>query len=180
MTSTFNPQRRATPLAVADLGRVRCHTRGLMKKSLTPQFILTILILVTPLHAQTQKKKSTVDEATIPQGAVHIVLKSIDDAKQIFIYSSLLGIPEVPQPRNGIYRMEVNEKGKVAAVTILKGISPHADTFVMKQLVAWYAKSGPVRIVDVPVVYSTTPKLLDPFTSRRTGLPPGHRMPPPP
>ena len=72
-------------------------------------------------------------------------------AKQIFIYSSMLGIPEVPQPQNGIYRMEVNEKGKVAAVTILKAISPHADTFVMKQLVAWYAKPGPIRIVDVPV-----------------------------
>ncbi|HST31857.1 MAG TPA: hypothetical protein VLK27_13575 [Chthoniobacterales bacterium] len=45
----------------------------------------------------------------------------------------------------------------------------------MKQLVAWYAKPGPMRVVDVPVPYATTPKLLDPFTSRRTGLPPSGR-----
>ena len=144
-------------------------------------FAIAILILTTPLYAQSQKrKKSTVDEATIPKGSVHIVLRSIDDAKQIFTYASMLGIPEVPQPQDGLYRVEVKEKGKVAAVTILKGISPNADTFVTKQLVAWYAKPGPMRIVDVPVVYATTPKMLDPFTSRRTGLPPGHRMPPPP
>ena len=92
-------------------------------------------------------------------------------------FSSMLGIPEVPQPQDGLYRVEVNEKGKVAAVTILRGISRNADNFVMTQLVAWYAKPGPVRVVDVPVIYATTPKPIDPFTSRRTGLPPGGRAP---
>jgi len=107
-----------------------------------------------------------------PNGAVHTVLRSISEAKQLFIYSPTLAIPEVPHPADGLYRLEVNEKGKVAAVTILRGVSPNADTFAMKQFAAWYAKPGPLRIVDVPVVYATTPKLLNPFTSRRTGLPP--------
>jgi hypothetical protein len=120
------------------------------------------------------------DQTSIPKGANHIVLKSVDEARNVFVYSSMLGIPEVPEPHDGLYRVEVNEKGKVGAVTILRGISPNADAMIMKQLVAWYAKPGPVRIIDVPVPYATTPKLLDPFTSRRTGLPPGHRMPPKP
>jgi hypothetical protein len=137
---------------------------------------LLIAVLAVPLYAQSHKKAAI--DNTIPKGAIHIVLKSTDDAKQVFVYASMLGIPEVPEPHDGLYRIEINEKGKVAAVTILKGISPNADTFVMKQLVAWYAKPGPMRIVDVPVPYATTPKLLDPFTSRRTGLPPGHKMPP--
>jgi len=137
---------------------------------------LLIAVLTLPLYAQSHKKAAS--DTSIPKGAVHIILKSTDDAKQVFVYSSMLGIPEVPEPHDGLYRVEINEKGKVAAVTIVKGISPNADTFVMKQLVAWYAKPGPLRIVDVPVPYATTPKLLDPFTSRRTGLPPGHKMPP--
>ena len=139
---------------------------------------LLAAIMAVPLYAQSHKK--TASDNAIPKGALHIVLKSTDDTKQVFVYSSMLGIPEVPEPHDGLYRVELNEKGKVAAVTILKGISPNADTFVMKQLVAWYAKPGPVRIVDVPVPYATTPKLIDPFTSRRTGLPPGHRENPKP
>ena len=139
---------------------------------------LLIAIIASPLYAQSHKKPA--GNTGIPKGAVHIALKSTDEAKQVFVYSSMLGIPEVPEPHDGLYRVEVDEKGKVAAVTILKGISPNADNFVMKQLVAWYAKPGPLRIVDVPVPYATTPKLIDPFTSRRTGLPPGHRENPKP
>ncbi|HEY6069836.1 MAG TPA: hypothetical protein VIU85_00580, partial [Chthoniobacterales bacterium] len=104
-----------------------------------------------------------------------ITLRPVDEAKHYFTYSPTIAIPNVPEPHDGLYRVEVNEKGKVAAVTILKGISPSADTGVMKTLTAWYAKPGPVRIVDVPVPYATTPKFIDPFTSIRTGLPPGHR-----
>ena len=146
-----------------------------MKRTLLLCLLLVPLQITMTVDAQSKNKTKTASDNTIPPGANHIVLRSIDDAKQVFIYSSMLGIPEVPQPQNGLYRVEVNEKGKVAAVTILRGISPNADTFVMKQLVAWYAKPGSIRVVDVPVIYATTPKLLDPFTSRRTGLPPsGH------
>lgn len=146
-----------------------------MKRTLLLCLLLVPLQITTMVDAQSKKKNKTASDNTIPPGANHIVLRSIDDAKQVFIYSSMLGIPEVPQPQDGLYRVEVNEKGKVAAVTILRGISPNADNFVMKQLVGWYAKPGLVRVVDVPVIYATTPKLLDPFTSRRTGLPPsGH------
>jgi hypothetical protein len=91
----------------------------------------------------------------------------------------MLGIPEVPEPHDGLYRIEINENGEVAAVTILKGISANADTILMKEFVSWYAKPGPLR-VDIPVPHATTPKFLDPFTSFRTGLPPGHKMPPKP
>jgi len=148
-----------------------------MKKALSLLVVL-ILQISTIVEAQSKKKSKGGTDSAIPPGADHIVLKSVDDAKQFFTYSPTIAIPEVPQPQDGLYRIEVNEKGKVAAVTILRGISPNADTWVMKELVAWYAKPGPRRIVDVPVPYATTPKLLDPFTSRRTGLPPGHRMPP--
>ena len=142
---------------------------------------LAVLLVTLPLYAESHKvKKASVDDRAIPKGALQVKLKSVDDAKQYFTYSSTIAIPEVPQPQDGLYRIEVNEKGKVAAVTILKGISPNADTFVMKQLVAWYAKPGPIRIVDLPVPYVATPKLLNPFTSPRTGLPPhgGHTPPP--
>ena len=147
----------------------------------TSLLLLLLLQVSSIADAQSKKAKTSGTDSSIPPGANHIVLRSIDDAKQVFIYSPILGIPEVPQPQDGLYRIEVNEKGKVAAVTILRGISPNADTFVMKQLVAWYAKPGPPRVVDLPVPYGSTPKLLNPFTSPRTGLPPhgGHTPPPP-
>jgi len=151
-----------------------------MKKARSLCLVLLILQVSTTVEAQSKKKTKGGTDSAIPPDANHIVLKSVDDAKQYFTYSPTIAIPEVPQPQNGLYRIEVNEKGKVAAVTILKGISPNADTGVMKTLVAWYAKPGPMRIIDVPVPYATTPKFLDPFTSMRTGLPPGHKMPPKP
>ena len=142
---------------------------------------LSLLVLALPAFAQSQRgHKGSSDQATIPKGSTHIVLKSAAEAKQVFVYSSMLGIPEVPEPHDGLYRLEVNEKGKVAAVTILRGISPNADTILMKQFVSWYAKPGPLRVVDIPVLYATTPKFVDPFTSMRTGLPPGHRENPKP
>lgn len=152
----------------------------IMKRNLLRLVGLIVLVPVLPFYAQSNAKKASVDQTTIPKDAVHIVLRRTEDAKQVFIYSPQMGIPEVPEPHDGLYRVEVNEKGKVAAVTILKGISPNADRFVMTQLVGWYAKPGPIRIVDVPVPYASTSKLLDPFTSMRTGLPPGHRENPKP
>jgi hypothetical protein len=150
-----------------------------MKKTFSLLVLLTLQIS-TIADAQSKKKNKSATDSTIPPGANHIVLKSVGDAKQFFTYSPIIAIPEVPQPQDGLYRIEVNEKGNVAAVTILKGISPNADTWVMNELVGWYAKPGPLRVVDVPVPYARTPKLADPFTSRRTGLPPGHKMPPSP
>ena len=152
-----------------------------MKAKLLRMIGLILVVATLPLYAQSHKaKKAEGGDATIPNGAAHIRLRSVDEAKQYFTYSPTIAIPEVPQPQDGLYRIEVNEKGKVAAVTILHGISPNADTFVMKELVAWYARPGPLRVVDVPVPYAATPKLIDPFTSRRTGLPPGHRENPKP
>src|ERR1700730_4207473 len=130
-------------------------------------------ILGASLYAQSPKKINAVATVPpVPKGATHTVLHSIGEAKSVFTYSPTLAVPEVPEPADGLYRLEVNEKGKVASVTILRGISPRADTFVLKQFVAWYAKPGALRIVDVPVIYAATPKLLNPFTSRRSGLPP--------
>ena len=142
-------------------------------------FLLLLPLQIALSDAQSKKAK-TAQGSTIPAGANHIVLRSVDEAKNVFIYSPTIAIPEVPKPQDGLYRIEVNEKGKVAAVTILRGISPNADTFVMKELVGWYAKPGPLRVVDVPVPYAKTPKFIDPFTSVRTGLPPGHRENPKP
>src|SRR2546423_7045137 len=114
-----------------------------MKRKLLRMIGLAVLLVTLPLYAESHKvKKASVDDRAIPKGALQVKLKSVDDAKQYFTYSPTIAIPEAPQPQDGLYRIEVNEKGKVAAVTILKGISPNADKFVMKQLVAWYAKPG--------------------------------------
>lgn len=49
----------------------------------------------------------------------------------------------------GIYRLEVNPQGAVAAVTILKSMDERVDVSVMRSCVKWRARPGPLRIVDM-------------------------------
>lgn len=90
---------------------------------------------------------------SLPKGAVHLMVHSGGDAQRIFTY-----FPSPPwvtaRPRAvGLYRLEVNSQGTVAAVTILKSMGSELDVTVMKTLVNWRAKPGPLRIVDISWLY---------------------------
>jgi len=85
--------------------------------------------------------------ASLPKGAIHLMVRSDADARQIFTYCPY---PLVAAwPGVGVYRLEVNSQGAVAAVTILKSMGPRRDVRVMKTCVGWLAKPGPLRIVDI-------------------------------
>jgi hypothetical protein len=61
------------------------------------------LMIAAPLCAQSAKKiNAAATVPPIPKGATHIVLHSIAEAKNIFIYSPMLGIPAVPEPADGL------------------------------------------------------------------------------
>jgi len=86
--------------------------------------------------------------ASLPRGATHLIVRSDADARQIFTY---FPCPWVAARSGavGVYRLEVNSQGTVAAVTILKSMGPRRDTRVMQTFVGWRAKPGPLRIVDI-------------------------------
>lgn len=86
--------------------------------------------------------------ASLPKGAIHLMVRSDADAQQIFTYAPY---PLVAAPPGAacVYRLEVNSQGTVAAVTILKSMGPRRDATAMKTFVGWRAKPGPLRIVDI-------------------------------
>jgi len=86
--------------------------------------------------------------ASLPRGATHVMIRSDADARQIFTYFPCPWVAARPGAV-GVYRLEVNSQGTVAAVTILKSMGPRRDTRIMKTFVDWRAKPGPLRIVDV-------------------------------
>ena len=85
---------------------------------------------------------------SLPKGAVHLMVRSNADVRQIFTY-----FPHPPMEdrygRVGTYRVEVSSEGTVAAVTILKSMDPVSDTRIIKIFVTWRAKPGPLRVVDI-------------------------------
>jgi hypothetical protein len=82
-------------------------------------------------------------------GATHLVVRSDADARPIFTYFFPFPRVEAELGAVGVYRLEVNSQGTVAAVTILKSMGSAVDVPVMKTFVGWRAKPGPVRIVDI-------------------------------
>jgi len=86
--------------------------------------------------------------ASLPKGAIHLMVRSDFDARQIFTYFPSPWVAARPGAV-GVYRLEVNSQGTVAAVTILKSMGPRRDVRVMKTCVGWLAKPGPLRIVDI-------------------------------
>src|SRR6516165_11868255 len=85
---------------------------------------------------------------SLPKGAVHLMVRSNADVRQIFTY-----FPHPPMEarygRVGTYGVEVSSEGTVAAVTILKSMDPVSDTRIMKIFATWRAKPGPLRVVDI-------------------------------
>lgn len=92
---------------------------------------------------------SSKDSTAIPKGAVHLVINTESDARKIFAY---FRFPQIVAKAGttGLYRVEVNPDGTVAAVTILKSMGSEQDVLFMKAFVTWRAVPGPLRLVDVP------------------------------
>jgi outer membrane biosynthesis protein TonB len=102
------------------------------------------------MPAPQETKGTQAGQATsTPKGAVHLVIHTDSDTRKIFTYFQY---PQVSAPAGttGLYRIEVNPDGSVAAVTILKSMGATMDVDMMKALVRWRAVPGPARIVDVP------------------------------
>jgi hypothetical protein len=86
--------------------------------------------------------------ASLPKGAIHLMVRSDADARQIFTYFQCPWVAARPGAF-GVYRLEVNSQGAVAAVTILKSMGRRRDARVMQTCVGWRAKPGPLRLVDI-------------------------------
>jgi TonB family protein len=53
---------------------------------------------------------------------------------------------------SGLFRLFVNEQGKVTSVSVLKSIGhPQIDVAMAKTFSSWRARPGPKREVDIPV-----------------------------
>jgi TonB family protein len=116
-------------------------------------------ILLTVAAAQAGRKpipEPTPLDVPIPKGAVHIVINAGDkDLAKVFTYFPYPPMPidvrnrTLPLKRSGVYRIEVNPDGKIAAITILKTSGRSMDYAALKTFASWKAKPGPLRAVDV-------------------------------
>jgi outer membrane biosynthesis protein TonB len=127
--------------------------------------MLTASLLVNDVsHASPQPSKVAATKPTSGKtNAVHLVVHSGAEAKQIFTY---FPYPDIPAQYRyakisgtGIYRLTVSQQGKVVEIKILKKMGVFgdwpADVTALKTLIHWRAQPGPPRIVDVP--WSITP-----------------------
>jgi TonB family protein len=122
-----------------------------------PVVLLSILLALTGVHAGRKPiPEPTPLDLPIPKGAVHIVVNAGDkDLAKVFNYFPYPPMPsdarnrKLPLRRTGIYRIEVNPDGKVAAITILKTSGRSMDYAALKTFANWKAKPGPLRVVDV-------------------------------
>jgi TonB family protein len=56
---------------------------------------------------------------------------------------------------NGVFRMHVDEQGRVTAITILKSTGhKELDILAMKALAEWRGKPGPKWELDMPITFS--------------------------
>ena len=135
-----------------------------MKKALFATMLTASLMVNDLSHASPQPSKAA---ATSPASgktdAVHLVVHSGPEAKQIFTY---FPYPDIPAQYRfakisgtGIYRLTVSPQGNVVEIKILKKMGVFADwpadVTALNSLIHWRAQPGPPRIVDVP--WSITP-----------------------
>jgi hypothetical protein len=107
-----------------------------------------VVVARRPLHINPNFPQVRSVAASLPKGATHLIVRSDADARQIFTYFPCPSVEARPGAV-GLYRLEVNSQGNVAAVTILKSMGPRRDTRVMQTFVGWRAKPGPLRMVDI-------------------------------
>jgi len=104
------------------------------------------------------KQAAATSPASGKTDAVHLVVHSGPEAKQIFTY---FPYPDIPAQYRfakisgtGIYRLTVSPQGNVVEIKILKKMGVFgdwpADVTALKTLIHWRAQPGPPRIVDVP------------------------------
>jgi hypothetical protein len=92
---------------------------------------------------------------------VHLVVGRGSNLKQIFDYCPFPALPTEHSTEYaplrisgiGVYRLMVDQQGKVTEIKILKKMGAlgdsRADVTALKTFVRWRAKLGPKRIVDV-------------------------------
>ena len=122
--------------------------------------VLIIFSVAGSLHSESskQEKADSSNARSDNKDAVHLVVHSGPEAKQIFTYFPYPMIPA--QYRfskiggTGIYRLTVGPQGNVTEVKILKRMGVFADwpadVTALKAFITWRAQPGPARIVDVP------------------------------
>ena len=122
--------------------------------------LIAIFSVAGSLHAESpkQNKATSSDARSNNKDAVHLVVHSGPEAKQIFTY---FPYPEIPSQYRlskisgtGTYRLTVDPQGNVTEIKILKRMGVFgdwpADVTALKTLIRWRANPGPIRIVDVP------------------------------
>jgi TonB family protein len=121
--------------------------------------LVITLVATTSVHSsEDPMKAASGGTSSSKTDAVHLVIRSGSDLKQIFTY---FPYPDIPAQYRfaqisgtGIYRLTVDPQGKVTEIKILKKMGVFgdwpADVTALKTLIRWRAKPGPTRIVDAP------------------------------
>jgi hypothetical protein len=141
-TLTLNPDEQ-TALVVRIWSGI--ETKGTLKRGRSTEALQNTM----PVAQATKETQSSSGGATsLPKGAVHLVANTDSETRKIFTYFRFPPV-QAPVGTTGLYRVEVNPDGSVAAVTILKNMGSDMDASMMKALVRWRAVPGPLRVVDI-------------------------------
>ena len=119
-----------------------------MRLSLTGIALVVMLATTNSLHSSENQKKAVSSGASSSKtDSVHLVVHSGPEAKQIFTY---FPYPDIPAryrlakiSGTGIYRLTVDQQGKVTEIKILKKMGVFgdwpADVTALKTLIHWRA-----------------------------------------
>lgn len=144
---------------------------------------LTSVLLPTSYGAEPPKQTKTksADPSRQKKKPVHLVVRSRAEIKQTFTYSPYPSVPNELEgyagsqvDGTGTYRLIVDAQGAVTQVNILKGFAvtavyderfsdvkgnavPALDQLMVKALMRWRAKPGPMRVVDTYWSFGTQP-----------------------
>jgi hypothetical protein len=140
--------------------------------------MLTASLMVNDLsHASPQPSKAAATSPTSGKtDAVHLVVHSGPEAKQIFTY---FPYPDIPAQYRfakisgtGIYRLMVSPQGNVVEIKILKKMGVFgdwpADVTALKTLIHWRAQPGPASHCGRSVEHYPRPPL---YYQRRIAYP---------
>lgn len=125
--------------------------------------MLTASLMVNDLsHASPQPSKAASGRTSSGKAEfIHLVVGRGSNLKQIFDYCHFPTLPTESATEYaplrisgiGVYRLIVDQQGKVTEIKILKRMGvlgdSRADVTALKTFVRWRAKPGPNRIVDV-------------------------------
>lgn len=162
-----------------------CYRSRFIRRLVFTIIGLTMALLNTSYGAEPSKqtKASPENSARSEKGAIHLVLKSREDLKQLFTYYPYPSMPAEVQGYDGTkltgagtYRLTVDAQGAVKQVQILKPFmvwaahsgqysnlqqpnvpAPNLDKIVRETLIHWRSKPGPMRIVDINLSIGPAP-----------------------